>query len=164
LFHTPTALLRHALSTQGRDDDTLSITAAVERGAIVLNVAGPGTQFRRRVGFGIGDAWRLFVPDDGFFGVHDTLWMVVSMIALWLPLGYWAARAATRRATPVIAAVVVALVGTLAIIPWMAGVPLALPPIWALALAAIAIGWLASRWTDVDRDRSVIPPTGAAGK
>ncbi len=162
-LHTPIALLPHAMP-RGHDDDTLSVTAIVERGATVLSVAGSGRQLRRRVGFGIEDAWRLFLPDDGYFGVHDTLWMVVSMIALWLPLGYWAARAVSHRTAPVIAGVVVALIGTLAIIPWTAAAPVALPPVWAVSIAAIAIGWLASRWTGGYRDRSAIQTTAAEGK
>ena len=144
-FHTPSSVLPHALAKGGVIGDTLNVSAIAERGSVTLEVAGRDARIRRRVGLGVGDAWRLFLPDDAFFGRYEELWTLVTMIALWLPLGYWGARVGMTW-TATAAAVVAAVVGSLAIIPWMAAAPPAPLAIWFEALAAIAFGWAASHW------------------
>jgi hypothetical protein len=145
-FHPPSAILAHAFDAAQPSTDTLRAGVTVDRGSVLLELAGRDGATRRRIGFGPWDVWRLFIPDSGRFGIHETFWLLATMAALWLPLGYWAGRSAEEIAAPLYpAAALIALSITLAIIPWNAGSPPAPWPVWCMGAAGIAIGWTFSR-------------------
>src|SRR6185312_1846181 len=102
-FHSPTAILAHALPPDLTMADTVSSHTMVEPAAVTLDLAVHGPQhhyaLHRRVGPGVWDTWRIFLSDDGRWARHADLITFASMVMLFWPLGYWAARAAPREGT-----------------------------------------------------------------
>lgn len=147
-FHPPSAVLANALAKNRVTGDTVGVTVVLQPGSIILQVEGQIARAQRQIGLGVWGAWRLFVPDDGAFGKHDDLWTLVTMIGLWLPLGYWTARMRGVSRVAGAVSVVIALVGTLAIIPWIVASPPAPSWIWLVSLATLGIAWMFSRWTE----------------
>jgi hypothetical protein len=73
-----------------------------------------------------------------------TLLVIAAMFA---PLGYWGGRVSLQASMPASSApAILTLIGTLAIIPWIARSPAAPWPVWSTGAAAIALGWMAARW------------------
>jgi hypothetical protein len=149
-LHTPSAVLADALPTQLSPSDTVVVRATTESGATTLDAIGRGPHpyaKHRRVGVGIWDAWRLLIPDAGWWATHAESVTLFSMIVLFWPIGYWAGRAARREGIPIsVTATGMPIVASLAIIPWAAGAPVADWPIWAAGTGGAALGWGVGRW------------------
>jgi hypothetical protein len=144
-FRPPSVILTDAFVVLSAPADTLRASATVDRGSIALELARPHGTIRRRIGLGVWDTWRLFIPDSGRFESHEQMWLVVTMAAFWLPFGYWAGRAGRGSVLAYLGGGLVALVTTLAIIPWIGGSPPAPWPVWWMGAASIAVAWAFSR-------------------
>jgi hypothetical protein len=153
-FQSPSATFPRAFAAHPSSGDTATIKTTLEPVATTFDITrlegGRVRSTHLRVGEGIWDAWRLFIPDDGRWGAHVQSLAALWVAALFCPIGYWAGRAARREgmiaslATPLLP-----LVASLAIIPWAAGGPLAPWPIWAAAAVGSLLAWGLARWIDV---------------
>jgi VanZ family protein len=144
-FRTPSLALTNAFA-QSRADDTVRISATVERGGARVAVETPAGRTERRLGSGIWLAWSLLLPDEGRYGRFATPVTLLVIAAMFAPLGYWGGRV-SLRASAAAAAIppVLTLLAALAIIPWTAQSPAAPWPVWVAGAAAIAAGWSAAR-------------------
>jgi hypothetical protein len=120
--------------------DTVTAVVATPgaRPAAVTAVVGPSV------------AWSLMVPSAWVTG-SARLPLTAAWFGVWLaPLGYWARWAWAGAARPPLAAAAMgaglaaALAGGLAVVPALAGASGATAAEWAVALAAVALGWSAA--------------------
>ena len=145
-FRSPSLALTGAPGAQPRADDTVRISATVERGTTRIAVETPAGRTERRLGSGIWQAWSLLLPDEGRYGRFATPVTLLVIVAMFAPLGYWGGRASLGASTAAaVLPAVLTLLATLAIIPWTARSPAAPWLVWAAGSAAIAAGWTAAR-------------------
>jgi hypothetical protein len=150
-FHPPSWIVPDAFAPRASAVDTMVVRATTTTGSTAFDVAHRGSPppptLHRRIGDGVWEAWRLFIPDNGRW-MHFAQWIMVAWLSVLLaPLGYWAGRAA-RREGIFLSGMTVAMpvVASFAIIPLAAGAPPAALPVWAAGLAVAAITWGIGRW------------------
>jgi hypothetical protein len=148
-FHPPSLVLPHALPAHDGRPDTVTIGAAVAAGATTIDVASHAIRAQRRIDTGVWQAWRLLVPDDTWYGDLSAPLTVVWVAAMFAPLGYWGGRAAAGEGiVSAVTPAIIALIASLAIIPWAANAPVAPWPVWAIAGAAVVLAWAFSVWIE----------------
>jgi hypothetical protein len=144
-----TLTLSHVFPSQPSDSQPVLVTASVQPTAIGLTAATVGAERESRLGSGVWQGWRLFLPDEAWYGDFPTLFTAALMIMLCAPMGYWAGCAARHRGVAIAAVPpVVALVTGLALIPWVASALTAPWPVWAGGVAGVASAWVLARWID----------------
>jgi hypothetical protein len=151
-FHPPSAILADALPQSLAQSDTAIVRVGIAPGSTTIDVGGLGSArqyaVHQRIGQGIWDLWRLLIPDDGRWASNAGVLLVVSVVLLFAPIGYWAGRAAVREGISISATtVLMPVAATLAIIPWAAGSPVAPLSVWAAGLGGGVLGWGIGRWT-----------------
>jgi VanZ family protein len=141
--------LAHVFAPQPADSQSVMVTATVQPTAIGLTAARVGAERESRLGSGVWQGWRLFLPDEAWYGDFPRLFTATWMIMLCVPMGYWAGCSARERGVAIAAVPpVVALLTGLAIIPWVASALTAPWPVWAAGVAAVASAWGVARWID----------------
>lgn len=151
-FHDPSTVLRGVFPADPGPGDTLAARVTIRSQSTTLDVTERGTSparhWRQRVGVGLWDAWRFFIPDSGRWERHAGALTLLSMVLFFGPIGYWTGRAARHEGIMLsVSAIVIPIAACLAIIPWAAG---ALPGngfAWAAALGGAAVAWGFGRWS-----------------
>jgi hypothetical protein len=150
-FHAPSAVVANVFPDPP-DADTVVARVTTMAGSTTFDVAHRGASpprpsLHRRVGEGIWDGWRLFIPDEGRWEQFATWITVVWICMLFAPIAYWSGRAARHEGIALSAtAIALPLVASLAIIPLAAGAPPAGWLVWAAGFAAAIIAWGIGRW------------------
>jgi hypothetical protein len=127
----------------------VTLTATVLRGTWTLDAKWQGGSRQSDLGIGVWQGWRLFLPDDSWYGDYPFLFTALWLVVLCAPMGYWAARAARLRGlASAVGPPVVALFAAFAIIPILAGAPPAPWLVWVAGAAGVALAWSLAWWID----------------
>jgi VanZ family protein len=102
-----------------------------------LTIESHGQRTVATHGAGLWLGWHVLVPNDGWWSDLETPFTILWMVALFLPIAYWSARA------HLIAAV---LVVTLLVIPVIGGSTVAPLVAWIGGAGGAALGWMCAQW------------------
>jgi hypothetical protein len=144
-LRTPSVRLPNALPpTLG---DTIALAASFAGGRYVLRANNDRRAVERRLSASPSLMWAFLLPFPSYaFGSEVHLLTALWLIAVWMVLGYWGARAATPRTARHVLAGMAATLGIgLALAPLAFGIPLAHWSEWLAATVAAAGAWLITR-------------------
>jgi hypothetical protein len=152
-FLPVTLTLSGAFSSTVSDSGPVTVVATVQPTGIRLEAGSRVAERESGVGSGVWLGWRLFLPDEAWYGDFPTLFAAAWVIMFCAPMGYWAGRSARVSGGATGAAIgalspIGALLAGFAIIPWVGRALPAPWPVWAAGVVGVVAAWGFAWWID----------------